>query len=653
MGSGQGRELWLLLLLLVLVVVVPTACVLWFMNKAMDSERLVVRQKLTEVYKGQLDALRKKIQTHWRDKARILSEVGEQESPAEIFAHVVGSDMANSIVLYDSTGQLAYPTKVPSSVHGAKEESPEWNVAQRLEYRQNDPLAAATNYAQIARQAVEASVAARAWQAQARCLAKAGRVDAAIEVLTSQLVGGEKIRSLGAQGHAIRANAQLLALRLMRDAGHEGYREMSEDMVRQLTDYSHFALASGQRIFLMKQVQDIVQDSPSFSTLAAELIGLAYSVNNPNIGAPVDLRPTQVDSVWQWGLPGRDRVALFTLQRIRSEVENLIQQQALPPGATVTLLAPETDPFQVGAFASIALGDPLADWWLELHLADESLFETTADRQVVIYLWIGTLVIGTLIAFAAIIAHYMRRQIQLNRLKSDLVSTVSHELKTPLASMRVLVDTLLDGHYQNEQMTQEYLQLIARENVRLSQLIDNFLTFSRLERGTQSFAFSQVDLTEVTTTAFEALRDKLEAAGFVVETVVASNAVLINGDRDALTTVVLNLLDNAYKYSDEVKHIVLRVYQQDNAAYLEVEDRGIGMAQRETGKIFERFYQVDQQLARQVEGCGLGLNIVKSIVEAHGGSITVDSRPGAGSKFIVKLPLATVPSSKKLQRIVS
>jgi signal transduction histidine kinase len=469
--------------------------------------------------------------------------------------------------------------------------------------------------------------------------------------LTGELAGAQQVRSAGAQGHSIRANAQLLALRLMRDAGHEGYQEMSENMVRQLMDYSHFALASSQRIFLMKQVQDMVHESPSFPTLGAELVGLAYSANNPIIGAPDNLRPTQVDSVWQWVLPGRDRVALFTSRRIRSEVEKLIQQQALPPGATVTLLAPETDPFQVGAFASVALGDPFVDWWLELHLADESLFESTADRQVVIYLWTGALVIAALIAFAAIIAHYMRRQLQLNRLKSDLVSTVSHELKTPLASMRVLVDTLLDGHYQNGQMTQEYLQLIARENVRLSQLIDNFLTFSRLERGTQSFAFSQVDLTEVATTAFEVLRDKLEAAGFVVETAVASSPVLINGDRDALITVVLNLLDNAYKYSDEVKHIVLRVYQEDNAAYLEVEDRGIGMAQRETANIFERFYQMDQQLARQVEGCGLGLNIVKSIVEAHGGSIVVDSRPGAGSKFVVKCPLAATPSSKKLQRI--
>gem|GEM_PF-2578433 len=136
------------------------------MNKAMDSERLVVRQKLTEVYKGQLDVLREKIQTHWRDKARVLSQVGEQESPAEVFAHVVRGDLANSIVLYDSTGHLTYPTKAPPAVLGTNEGNVEWNAAQRLEYRQKDPVAAAAIYAEIARRAVAATAAARAWQAQ-------------------------------------------------------------------------------------------------------------------------------------------------------------------------------------------------------------------------------------------------------------------------------------------------------------------------------------------------------------------------------------------------------------------------------------------------------------------------------------------------------
>jgi len=232
------------------------------------------------------------------------------------------------------------------------------------------------------------------------------------------------------------------------------------------------------------------------------------------------------------------------------------------------------------------------------------------------------------------------RQMRLARLKNDLIATVSHELKTPLASMRVLVDTLLEGRCKDERQMREYLQLIARENERLSRLIDNFLTFSRMERQHRAFEFAPVELAEVVSAAAGAVQDRFAAEGCRLNVEVAPDLPTIRGDRDALVTVLLNLLDNACKYTQDEKRVEVRAYAEADAVCLAVSDNGIGLSRRAAKKVFDRFYQVDQSLSRSAGGCGLGLSIVKFVVDAHAGRISVDSQPGRGSTFTVKLPVA-------------
>jgi signal transduction histidine kinase len=133
----------------------------------------------------------------------------------------------------------------------------------------------------------------------------------------------------------------------------------------------------------------------------------------------------------------------------------------------------------------------------------------------------------------------------------------------------------------------------------------------------------------------------LEAAGCQLEVSVSSGLPAVRADEDALVTVLLNLLDNAYKYTPSEKRIALRAYDTDNGVVFAVEDNGVGIAPREQKRIFRRFYQVDRRLAREAGGCGLGLSIVELIVKAHGGTIQVKSQPGKGSVFSVILPSAT------------
>jgi signal transduction histidine kinase len=206
--------------------------------------------------------------------------------------------------------------------------------------------------------------------------------------------------------------------------------------------------------------------------------------------------------------------------------------------------------------------------------------------------------------------------------------------------MRLLVDTLRDGHYQDHQLVQEYLQMIAKENARLSSLIEGFLTFSRMERNKAKFEQEIVQTGDILHAALESVVNRLQTPGCRVELDLAPQMPPVIGDRDALITVFVNLLDNALKYTGETKEIRIRSFSSDGNVRIEVQDNGIGFPRNVAKKIFERFYQVDQTLSRQAGGCGLGLSIVQFIIAAHNGSVTANSQVGKGSTFTVQLPAA-------------
>jgi signal transduction histidine kinase len=656
--------------LLVLTVVVPTACVLWFMSKAISNERLAVRQRLGDAYRAQLAAVRTRLQSRWSDRVERLSRLDAERPGSERFAAIVRDGLADSAIFHDPAGRPVYPT-LPEPPRESTARTPAaWTTAEIMEYRRGDPSGAARAYAQIARRSFDVHVVGRALQAQARCLAKAGDRGAAIEVLTGKLAHDTYRHALDAQGRLIQLDALLRALELMSGPEHPAYRQTVELLAGRLDDYTDTALLAHQRRFLMNRLRELAADAPALSTLAAEEIASAYLDRHPTLSdssylSPFDLpeswlsestevetpslRPTLLPRVWQLPLRERRGIVLFTHERLLAEVEELSREQSLPAEVSVAVLPPGREPDPAASFVSLATGKPLAGWRLSLVVEEGELFEGSASRQSTAYIWTGVLFIVAITALAALVARYIGRQIQVARIKNDLVATVTHELKTPLSSMRMLVDTLLDGHYrQDQRKTREYLTLIARENVRLSRLIDHFLTFSRMERNKKAFDFGVVKPDRIVEEAVEAVRERFESAGFELRTEVAPDLPEVVADPDAMVTVLLNLLDNSYKYSDGDRRLTVRACKREDAICFEVEDHGIGMSSRTVRKIFDRFYQADRSLARRVGGCGLGLSIVKFVVDAHGGAIHVESKPGEGSTFTVTLPRVGSPAGNRL-----
>jgi signal transduction histidine kinase len=482
-------------------------------------------------------------------------------------------------------------------------------------------------------------------------------------MLTGEVAGDRYSLAKDARGRLIQLDAFLRALELMSGPGHPDFRTTADLLAGRLNDYGNLPVPSHQRRFLMKRLRDLTPDSPALPMLAAEELSAAWLESRPVedtalVISPFELpgswltgggkaetarlRPTLLSHVWQMTLPEGRGTVLFTQDGLVAEVEELAREQSMPPEVSVRVLPPGSEPDPDALLPSLAAGAPLIGWRLGLVTEGGKLFAGAAGRQATVYLWTGVLFIAGIAALAALVARHIVQQVRVARLKNDLVATVTHELKTPLSSMRMLVDTLLDGHYRDdEEKTREYLELIAKENARLSRLIDHFLTFSRMERNKKAFQFEIVPPGRIVEQAMEAIGERLASAGFEVNTEIDADLPDVSADPDAMVTVLLNLLDNAYKYSDEDRRVSVRAFRRNHGVSIRVEDAGIGMAPRTLKRVFDRFYQADRSLNRRTGGCGLGLSIVDFVVRAHSGTIDVESRPGEGSTFTVTLPGGT------------
>jgi signal transduction histidine kinase len=292
-------------------------------------------------------------------------------------------------------------------------------------------------------------------------------------------------------------------------------------------------------------------------------------------------------------------------------------------------------------FVSTEIGEALPHWEMAIYLANPAQLQQSA-RTVELTLGLLIVVLLAAIAFGSwLIVLDLNRQLTLARQKTDFVSNVSHELKTPLTSIRMFSELLSQGRVAEPDKQRSYLAIITAEAARLTRLINNVLDFARLERGEKKYHRERCEFASLVAETVETYRPHLESIGFTLECDLPAEGVWVNGDRDALAQIVVNLLSNAEKYSGDKKEILVQVELRDGPpreAELRVLDRGLGVPAGCEERIFEQFFRAHDSLASGIQGSGLGLTLARQIARAHGGDVLHQRRPGGGSCFVLRLP---------------
>jgi len=278
-------------------------------------------------------------------------------------------------------------------------------------------------------------------------------------------------------------------------------------------------------------------------------------------------------------------------------------------------------------------------WFVELYQNDPDLFETFLFSGRGIYFFAFILLAGILLFGLILTNRAIAHELELSKMKSDFVSTISHEFKSPLSSIRQLSEMLQSGRVPSENRRQEYYDVLVEQSERLSLLIDNILDFAKIEEGRKKFDFQTLDLGSLLQQIVSVIQDQVRHKDFVIQLEIEKPLPEFKADRESITQAITNLIDNAVKYSGEARNIIVRAFVEDQFLIITVKDFGIGIRKEEIDKVFERFYRGGDELTRTVKGSGLGLTLVKQIVEAHHGEITVESSPGKGSTFTVRIPL--------------
>lgn len=313
---------------------------------------------------------------------------------------------------------------------------------------------------------------------------------------------------------------------------------------------------------------------------------------------------------------------------LRSQLERFA---ALDPEVRITLADATAPRPPLAAFQSLA--DREVPWVVEAVPVDIARLYAGANQRRGIYLTMLLLVFALLTLGSYMTALAVKRELEVARLKSDFVATVSHEFRSPLTAIRQLSELLQRGRVPTEEKRQEYYALIARESGRLARLVENLLDFSRMEEGRKQYHFDRLDTVDW-------LREL--AAGFGranVSLSIPPELPPIMGDRMALTSAVDNLLDNAVKYSPPGSPVTCEAEADGRELTIRVRDRGYGIAAEDRAHVFDKFYRGTGEISRQVKGSGVGLSLVRQIVEAHGGTVDFDTRVGEGTVFRVRLKI--------------
>lgn len=288
-------------------------------------------------------------------------------------------------------------------------------------------------------------------------------------------------------------------------------------------------------------------------------------------------------------------------------------------------------------FASMEISEVLPRWEVAAYLTDPGIISSRADTQA-IFMWILISILAvSILAGSGTALKLMYDEVKLAQQKTTFVANVSHELKTPLTSIRMFAEMLRAKKKLDDKRAKKYLDIMVSETERLTRLINNVLDFSRKGKNKNNYNFKVTEIVQLIKSIINNQKVRLKNNGFDVTFKSEIKKAFVNTDEEALKQVMLNLLSNAEKYSESIKEISLEIKKSKDYIFINIQDRGIGIPPKHREKIFKEFYRVNDGLTARAGGSGLGLSIAQKIILDHKGDITYMPRQGGGSIFQIKL----------------
>lgn len=550
-----------------------------------------------------------------------------------------------------SSRLLFYP-----SVHHRTEPPPDlFAEGEAAEFQRRDYDHAAKLYRHLA-QSPDAAVRAAALMRLGRTLRSSNRASASTAAYENMAALGDvQVIGLPAELVARAAKMQALHEHGKHDAARQEAQRLGQDLMKgrwRLTraQFEHYADAATTG----SGAGAVTSSSPEDLAIARAVgdLWLAWKAGVPT-GGRRSIRVGEIPLVAAWR-SGSDKAAVWigrpddVLQRVSGDRHSAIALSDAEGGRVAGVLDGP------GRRAVRTPPDTRLPWTVHARAAadvDEGA-RLTRGRLLVLGL---AVMLTFLIAGTYFIGRAVKQELDLARLQSDFVSTVSHEFRTPLAAMRQLSELLTAGRVPSRERRQQYYESLAGESRRLQHLVENLLSFGRLQAGTTPYRLEPIDPVVLVSTVVSEYRSQLSQPECRIEVRGADESIRMMADRDAVALALHNLIDNAVKYSGRAHTVSVNCARQGDRVALEVRDEGPGIAADEQTRIFQRFVRGTAAAAANVRGTGIGLAMVQQVVAGHGGEVTVASTPGKGSTFTMLLPAAPAqaahtPAHQKSER---
>jgi signal transduction histidine kinase len=621
--AGDYRRRARRVALLLSAILIPTAAVILLVVRVVRQETELSERRASEQRREALDQLRRELTARLQalrleEVNRLIGESGRRLPPNSPIVFVAAL-MDDRMVVPWEDGRTA-PLSTAEFALAQRE-------AESREFRQHDPAAAVAAYRRLLEMARSPweQCSARLWLG--RSYLKAGMTADAERIDRAALEACGDVSDADGVPLGVYAAERLLANGksdeavtdfLLRRARAPQWRSPNEAFILQalLRRSSSAAAAEALRTLAVE-----IRNAEQISTLVQDMHDRLGVLQRASRSGPGDLAWMGYgDEPWLLTLVSPTSFAPPVIMAVSS-------RRIVPEGVTLRV-GPMADAF------------PLGDGFVDLHVRwPPGRFTVPPPVPGVLYASMLCVVFGAALLAGYLLLRDVHRETETAAMRSHFVASVSHELKTPLTSIRAHAETLLLGRADSAVTTADYLKTILSESERLTRLVDSVLEFSRIEQGRKTYHLQPTQLEDVVRSAAKTMEYALSQLGFTLTISSDGSAPTLLADPEALTQAILNLLGNAMKYSGEARRIDMRIGTRDGEAFVDVVDHGIGIARDDQSRIFERFHRVQSMETAGIAGTGLGLPLARHVVEAHRGRIAVVSDPGRGSTFSVRIPL--------------